>query len=316
MVARRRCFAVQRQPCDICGSPDPKVVFEHKHLDGPLVRCQRCGLYYVDIGFALAILEKFPDAPEKVAPEYWKLLGQGMRVCAELEAAEDDVKKAYFSDRVRLLEELCDRGARVLDVGCSRGVFLELAKDAGFEPFGVELGVDEAEAAGSKVGGEIVVGDFEEVEIPYRDFDVVTLFHVIEHFKSPSLGVAKVRSLLKPGGLVIIETPRIDNLWFRLLGRRWRQFILGHFFFFSMKTLGDLLERHGFSIIETRTPTKTVTARFLLNRVERHWLLPAKALAWVAQALRLADVRIRLRLSDTMLVCAKKMDDTTVSGRM
>jgi len=118
--------------------------------------------------------------------------------------------------------------------------------------------------------------------------------------------MAKVCSLLKPGGLIVIETPRIDTVWFRLLGRRWREFMFGHLFFFSRGTLADLLERHGFTILESCTPGKVATIRFVLNRAERILPGPARAAAWLARTLRFSDVRIRVRLSDTMLVCARK----------
>jgi 2-polyprenyl-3-methyl-5-hydroxy-6-metoxy-1,4-benzoquinol methylase len=273
------------------------------------VRCQQCGLYYVDLSFSREFLREHPEEQTEVAVSYRTLVARRMCEDPELDALEDSVRKVYFRDRLRLLEKFCDQGGRLLDVGCGRGVFLELARNAGFEPFGVELAAADAEAARRKVGTAVVATDFEQIGTANPDFDVITLFHVIEHFRSPSRAMAIVSSLLKPGGLVIIETPRIDTLWFRLLGRRWREFMFGHLFFFSRGTLADLLKRHGFTIIESCTPSKVATVRFVLNRAERILPGPARAAAWLARTLRLADVRIRLRLSDTMLVCARKVDD-------
>lgn len=294
--------------CDICGSTNAEPVLKHDCLDGPLVRCQQCGLYYVDLSFSRAFLREHPEAKTEVAASYRKLVAGRMCEDPELDALEDSVRKVYFRDRLRFLQKFCDRGCRVLDVGCGRGIFLELARDAGFEPFGVELGAADAEAARRRVGIDVVATDFEEIDASDHGFDVITLFHVIEHFRSPSRAMAKVRSLLKPGGLVIVETPRIDTIWFRLLGRRWREFMFGHLFFFSRDTLADLLSRHGFSIIESRTPGKVATLRFVLNRAERILPGPARAAAWLARTLRLVDVRIRVRLSDTMLVCAREVN--------
>lgn len=292
--------------CDICGSTEAEPVLEHDSLDGPLMRCQQCGLYYVDQSFSREFLREHPEAQTEVAVSYRTLVAGRMCEDAELETLEDSVRKMYFIDRLQFLQKFCDQGGRVLDVGCGRGVFLELARDAGYEPFGVELAEADAEAARRRVGTDVVATDFEEIDSSDREFDVITLFHVIEHFRSPSSAMAKVHSLLKPGGLIIIETPRIGTLWFRLLGRRWREFMFGHLFFFSRGTLADLLKRHGFTIIESRTPSKLATVRFVLNRAERILPGPARAAAWLARTLRLADVRIRVRLSDTMLVCARK----------
>jgi len=295
--------------CDICGSTEVEPVLEHDSLDGPLVRCQQCGLYYVDLSLSREFLREHPEAQTEVAVSYKALVARRMCEDPELDVLEDSIRKVYFGDRLRFLQKFCDQGGRVLDVGCGRGVFLELARDAGFEPFGVELGAADAEAARRRVGTDVVATDFEQIDTANRDFDVITLFHVIEHFRSPSRAMAKVRSLLKPGGLVIIETPRIDTVWFRLLGRRWREFMFGHLFFFSRGTLTDLLKKHGFTVIESCTPSKVATVRFVLNRAKRILPGPARAAAWLARTLRLADVRIRVRLSDTMLVCARKVDE-------
>ena len=100
-------------------------------------------------------------------------------------------------------------------------------------------------------------------------FDVVTLFHVIEHVASPSLLVRQVCRVVKPGGHVVIETPTIDSLWYRLLGSRWRQFIPDHYWFFSAPTLHDLLERNGIQVSSVARVGKSVTLRLLCNRLER-----------------------------------------------
>ena len=73
------------------------------------------------------------------------------------------------------------------------------------------------------------------------------MLHVIEHLDSPHETVKRVAEVLRPGGAVLIETPTIDNLWFRLAPKRWRQLIPDHYFFFSRATLERLLRNAGWS---------------------------------------------------------------------
>ena len=92
----------------------------------------------------------------------------------------------------------------------------------------------------------------EEAQFPEQFFDVVTLWDLIEHLPHPLHELKKINRLLKPGGHLAIWTPNVKNSVF--MKERWTGYITyQHLYFFSLKTLGQLLKRAGFKIVFYKT---------------------------------------------------------------
>lgn len=131
------------------------------------------------------------------------------------------------------------------------------------------------------------------------------MFHVIEHVPSPSGVVCEVYRILRKEGLFIIEIPKLD-IWFKFLGKKWRQFIPGHYWFFNPTTIEKLLNKYNFKILQIKSVGKSVSLRFLLNRVERLIGRPTKVFLKTLEILGLEERTIYINPGDIMLVIAKK----------
>jgi len=165
----------------------------------------------------------------------------------------------------RLLDKLKFRGilgnspraASYLDVGCGDGRYLELMIERGADPsrvFGVELDAGAVKAACSK-GLHVSQSRIEDAAyLAPGQFDLITMFHVIEHVARPDLVVARLNELLAPGGMLAIETPNFDALDARLAGRRyWGGYhIPRHWHVFTPESLQRLLMSAGFSVRAVR----------------------------------------------------------------
>ena len=137
----------------------------------------------------------------------------------------------------------------------------------------------------------IVNGVLPNPALPDRAFDAVVLLHVIEHMPDPSENLRDIHRVLKPGGVLAVETPRFDSLMFKLLGRRERSLsnCNGHIYFFSVPTLSRLLEKNGFEVVRVDLVGRTLTLERLCYN-----LGVISRMDWVKRFLAAAAVRARL----------------------
>lgn len=151
---------------------------------------------------------------------------------------------------------------RLLDVGCSSGSVLKVARDLGFAVKGVEPAAQAAAAACSS-GFDVFPGVLQDAHYEDGQFDLVTLFEVIEHLRNPKELLLEIRRILRPGGLLVLSTGNVDS-WTRACQKeRWQFFDIyklgGHVSFFSLASMRHIARETGFDVV--RIATKNVRIR-------------------------------------------------------
>ena len=126
----------------------------------------------------------------------------------------------YQISKLRLVARYHQPG-RLLDVGCGVGGFVKVAGDAGWQAVGVEK--DEDALRSGRQAWRVSVAQVDLPAFPFtsQTFDVITLWHVIEHVRHPRELLASVAGALNAGGLVIVATPNPASLQARVFGPRW-----------------------------------------------------------------------------------------------
>ena len=246
--------------CDLCGSASARSVLNSPSLDGPLVRCNACGLHYVSVRSSGLTFGE--DTAEVTAEQ---LRGANARFEDLPRSEERRLNELNAGWRLDLIRRHRGSG-RLLEVGCGRGDFLRVARRH-FEVFGVEPNPELAADSGNEA--PLHRGLVEDA--PWTDFDVVASFHVIEHVDSPARFINEMGRRLKPGGLLVLETPDIGSWSYRLFGARWRQFIPEHYFFFDRTTLTRLISERGFEVSLLTRVGKYASLALILNRLARQF---------------------------------------------
>lgn len=280
--------------CDVCGSDESILLFTDDAIGGTLVRCRACGMIFVnDITIDVTIRETASSAVEDTPGwvEYRR---------------EAEAKRTNFEKRYALLKP--HLGQRILEIGCSAGFFLEIARDFGHDIQGIEPDPRYARYAREQLGLPVITGVLDSVDIAPQSFDTVCLFHVLEHVPSPSQLLERIRRVLRPGGHLVIEVPNIDNVWYRLLGRRWRQFFLGHYYFFSPNTLKHLLERHAYQVRMAQTVGRTISLRYFAGRLQRYSDVLGRVAESTVLRLGVATRTVTVNPGDVMLCVAVLRD--------
>jgi SAM-dependent methyltransferase len=147
--------------------------------------------------------------------------------------------------------------AEVVDVGCGDGRLLDILRLAcppGWRLHGIDWSEDAVQRIRRK-GFEGRSGDISQMDLSdwQGKFDLAVMHQLIEHVRNPRQTLEKIHRILKPGGVLSIETPDIDCWDFRLLRRRyWSVYhIPRHFYIFNKRNFAQLAQDAGFELIGT-----------------------------------------------------------------
>ena len=143
-------------------------------------------------------------------------------------------------DRFSRISPKLRPGASCLDAGSSSGEFVYLLKSKGFLAEGVEANEPYAKYSMEELNIPVTVSSFSNFQVN-KKFDLITMFHVLEHLEHPLRDLSHLMSLLKPRGRMVIEVP---NILFKDMGFS-HKLHPGHLFSFSEKTLPSLLNKVG-----------------------------------------------------------------------
>lgn len=153
-----------------------------------------------------------------------------------------------FNNSFRLRELRGLPPGRLLDIGSGRGRFLAAAKAAGWSATGIEFEDGLATMSRERYGVDVVVGDAVTADME-GPFDVVTMWHVLEHLPDPLASLERAHALLSPGGRLIVSVPNNDSWQARAGGDDWLHLdIPRHIFHFTPSSLSRLVERTGFRV--------------------------------------------------------------------
>lgn len=253
-----------RTSCPWCGCSDwsPLIVD-----DGvPVARCKRCG-----IAFAIVIptLQHLRDYyTEQFADErYWE---------KELASARPWLHRHLLA-RIRRYKP---KGA-LLDVGCSFGFFINMARQIGYSVIGVEISEPAANYARNKLGLNVFWGTLEEASLEDESVDVVTLIDVLEHIPEPMTTLREIRRVLRSGGLLVIRVPNFKFHWLKTLllrALKRRNFIgldsRNHVNHFTIGALINGLQQLGFEVVEVFPGAPNIYRRWLFDSVRvAYWMV-------------------------------------------
>ena len=116
----------------------------------------------------------------------------------------------------------------------------------------------------------------------------------------------RLRTLLRPGGLVAISTMDVDALVARVLGRNWPWYMQMHLYYFSRRTLSQLVEAAGYEVLEIRRHRRIVRASYLASRLERRLGTLYRPLARVLDRSGLGRRLVTVDLGDIITLVARK----------
>jgi len=179
-------------------------------------------------------------------------------------------------DRLELLRQQAgpDTHPRLLEIGCMHGDFVAQAHDAGYDARGLDLSETAVAEAAVRRPGRVSLGTL-DASVPDASVDIVAAFNVIEHMDAPHQFLDQVRRVLRPGGVLVLETPAQESIYHHVMFARGRleprrpQLEVGlhpgtHIFKFGRGPWRRILRGRGFDVLRMRpksTPLRELLAK-------------------------------------------------------
>jgi 2-polyprenyl-3-methyl-5-hydroxy-6-metoxy-1,4-benzoquinol methylase len=231
----------RRIPCPLCASDDHAELFVKRGFT--FVRCRECSLVFSN-----------PQVDESLVLEEYRAGGANdLWVDVLTSERQLELDRAKFARILAELEPYRGEG-RLLDVGCSIGLFLRLAVDRGWTGQGIEFGERALAYARDRFRLSVTDEPLAQAGFEPESFDAVTLLSVLEHTTAPRQMLREVAHVLRPGGALYVIVPNVESLACRVLHERAATFDgRNHLVYFSPSTLRDTLRREAFEPVSTTT---------------------------------------------------------------
>jgi len=224
-------------PCDVCGSTDVDEIslMDRDGSHPRTVICRLCGLVYSD-----------PRPDHEEVRDYYQLhyrLDYKSNWQPKLKQVYRAGKVAV--DRVCKLAPILQPGCRILDVGAGSGEVVYVLRGMGYDASGFEPNFGYARFASDVLGIPVTHGFYQDVRIEPESQDIITMFHVLEHFECPCSALQHARQWLRKDGRLSVEVPNVEAVcqWPR------SRFHRAHLYNFNPATLEMAGRKAGYQVV-------------------------------------------------------------------
>lgn len=163
------------------------------------------------------------------------------------------VKSVALKNKLKLINSFETSDKTLLDVGCGTGDFLLTCQNSDWKVIGVEPNKNANELAQNKLNVNSGATIFSElIEINDKQFDVITLWHVLEHIPDLDIYILKLKSLLKPNGVLVVAVPNYKSYDANYYKQFWAAFdVPRHLWHFSKKSIELIFSEYQMKMVKT-----------------------------------------------------------------
>jgi SAM-dependent methyltransferase len=228
-------------PCNLCGGSDVEVIGERDRDRRPLrtTICRRCGLVWSN--------------PRPGADDVRRYYSREYRLDYKGQATPSLRHIARSGrgalNRYRALAPYIKPGDRILDAGAGGGEVVSVLRKLGLDAIGLEPDEQYARHAREALAVPVTTGFVQDATFAAGRFDVVTMYHALEHVEDPAAILSRLRSWMVDRGVLLIEVPNVEAVCIAP-GHR---FHFAHFYNFNRETLEGLGRKAGFETVQTAT---------------------------------------------------------------
>ncbi len=160
------------------------------------------------------------------------------------------IRKYTLLRKLQLISKFYKTGS-LLDIGCGTGEFLKTCRDAKWKTLGIEPDENTRKIASENYGLDVYSEEYLQ-ELKSESFDVITMWHVLEHVPFLNQRIEDLKKLIKPKGIIIIAVPNCDSLDAKIYKENWAAYdVPRHLYHFNPKSIEMIFNRHGLKLFNT-----------------------------------------------------------------
>lgn len=212
---------------------------------------------------------------------------------------EAEGRAKNFRTILKRLKPFSKPGNRLLDIGAASGIFLKLAREEGYDTYGIEPSISLVKEAKEKYDISLFCGTLGKYPED-KKFSVITLLDLIEHLVEPETFMKQAVSHLDKEGILVLVTPDINSFAARIAGKKWWHYRIAHLHFFNKKSLHYLMKKNGLEILKQKRYAWNFSSFYLLTRI-----FPSLKNKESLQKI-LKRVNLKLHLLDSWEIYARK----------
>lgn len=163
------------------------------------------------------------------------------------------IKRIALKNKLKLINSFNAEERTLLDIGCGTGEFLLTCKNDGWNVVGVEPSKNARNLALNKLDKNISTNITEDIiELEFQKFEIITMWHVLEHVPNLEEYISKIKQLLKPNGVLIVAVPNYKSFDAKYYKQFWAAFdVPRHLWHFSQKSIQQLFLKENLGVEKT-----------------------------------------------------------------
>ncbi len=228
-------YTFKRTACDVCGSWESEELIAFPN--SAYHRCVQCGLIF----------------SQPMVENYGEILEQACTERLDKYTSKVSTHRKRNIKRIRCLRPYRQNG-NFLEVGCSAGALLDVARRAGWNVKGVDPSSSATAYAREHLGLDVFTGTVEQAAYPDNYFDVIFTNATMEHLRHPLSTMKECCRILRPGGVFYADTVNWDSFTRRFFGARWKLLNpIGHIHLYTPANVAMLCRQAGMEMVKVWT---------------------------------------------------------------
>lgn len=233
-----------RFTCIICNDRKSGIISQKtRDNNSQVVKCSSC-----------SHIQLYPLSSAKDDKNFYNQDLQAKNVFKKINSLDLEKRSAVDTQRrVDFIRREFNNNESLMDVGSGYGFFIKAISDVGFQATGLEVSSARREISKTITNVSLLSKSITGLNKTKNRYDIITLFHVLEHIKDPIKLCTDLRSYLKRNGILIIEVPNANDYLLKM-SKPYRNFYwqIAHISYFSPKTVSHVLKKAGYHKIKIK----------------------------------------------------------------